>query len=159
MSYALNIGDKAPDFKGVDQNGKAVSLESKKGKTFVLYFYPKDDTPGCTIEACSFRDNLAGLQKLGIDVIGVSPDNLQSHEKFSVKHQLNFSLIPDESLEICRKYDVFRTKDENGKTTQKLERTTFIVDPQGKIVWAERPVNVDSHVQRVLEALKIVGSV
>ncbi|MBA2728811.1 MAG: peroxiredoxin [Parachlamydiaceae bacterium] len=158
MKYALNIGDKAPEFKGEDQNGKAISLENMKGKMFVIYFYPMDDTPGCALEACSFRDNLAGLQNLGIDVVGVSPDNSQSHEKFSLKHKLNFSLIPDESLEICRKYDIYRTKDEGGKTVQKLERTTFIVGPQGQILWAERPVNVEGHLERVLDALKTESS-
>ncbi len=158
MNYALNIGDKAPSFNGQDQDGQAISTEGLKGKYFVVYFYPKDDTPGCTLQACSFRDNLAGLQKLNVEVVGISPDNLQSHENFSIKHHLNFSLIPDASLAISRQYDVMRTKDDNGKTVQKLERTTFIVDPLGKIVWIERPVNVEGHVDRVLQSLHALGS-
>ena len=153
MNDALKVGDRAPNLQGGNPLGNALEQARRTRKYAVLYFYPKDNTPGCTAEACSFRDNMARLLTLGSVVIGVSPDSSASHDGFKEEHDLNFMLIADEHKGLCREFDVLRSKEEFGKTIQKIERTTFIIDPNGRIVWLERPVQVEGHVDRIMEAL------
>lgn len=148
MKYKINIGDGIPTFKAIDQEGEEILSEDLMGSPIVIYFYPKDDTPGCTVEACSFRDNIPKFDYQDTLVIGISPDGQASHVKFSEKHELNFTLIPDETLALCRKFDVVR-----GENPVKIERTTFVVDSEGIVRWIERPVTVEGHVARVLKAV------
>ena len=157
MSYKLNVGDHMPAFKAKDSTGHIFTSDDVLGGPVVIYFYPKDDTPGCTKEACSFRDHIDNLDEYDAILIGISPDGAQSHESFIEKHKLNFTILSDESLEVCRKFDVMRDS-ANGKTTPSVERTTFIIDARGIICWIERPVNIEGHVERVLKALhEIIG--
>lgn len=143
-----------PAFKAKDSSGHTFSSEDVMGGPVVIYFYPRDDTPGCTKEACSFRDSIDRLDEYDAILIGISPDGAQSHESFIEKHNLNFTLLSDESLETCRKFDVIRDNNVNGKSVPSLERTTFIIDSRGFIQWVERPVNVEGHTERVLKALQ-----
>ncbi len=144
----------APDFTTITDQGDSISLSNFKGKKVVLFFYPKDDTPGCTVEACNFRDNFATLNQLGIVVLGVSKDTQKSHEKFKEKYQLNFPLIVDDSAEICSKYDVLKEKSMFGKKYMGIERTTFLIDEQGKIEKIWRNVKVDVHVEEIIEMVR-----
>jgi len=154
MAYKINVGDSIPSFSALDQEGEVVTSDDLLGNPFVIYFYPKDDTPGCTKEACSFRDNMERLDEQGIIVVGVSPDNVNSHQTFIDKHNLNFTLLADDSQELCKRFDVLQEKEVAGKKTLGVERTTYVVDPHGTIRWIERPVNVEDHVERVLKALE-----
>src|SRR5215211_5077303 len=129
----LKDGSKAPTFTGVDQNGNKISLSDFKGKKVVLYFYPKDDTPGCTAQACNLRDNYSDLLQKGFQVIGVSADSVKSHKKFEEKFQLPFPLIADEDKDIVEKYGVWGEKQNFGKTYMGINRTTFLIDESGKI--------------------------
>ncbi len=131
---ALKEGKKAPAFSGVDQDGKKVSLKDFIGKKIVLYFYPKDDTPGCTAQACNLRDNYQTLLDNGMQVIGVSTDNVKSHKKFETKFKLPFPLIADEDRKIVEKYQVWGEKKFMGKTYDGIYRTTFLIDESGKII-------------------------
>lgn len=149
----LKVGAKAPDFTLPTGDGKKVSLKSMKGKTVVLYFYPKDDTPGCTKEACSFRDNMKALEKKGVVVIGVSTDSVGSHAKFAQKYDLAFTLGSDEKTEVVKKYGVWKEKNMYGKKYIGTERTTFIVDANGKIAHIFPKVKVDGHVGEVMRYL------
>jgi peroxiredoxin Q/BCP len=149
MTKKINLGDTIPSFSIIDCEGNELTDQDLIGIPVVLYFYPKDDTPGCVSEACSFRDHMDMLDALDVMVIGVSPDSAESHQKFENKYDLNFTLLPDENLELCRKFGV--VKEVNGKTS--IERTTFIINLEGKIHWLERPVLVDNHVERILDAL------
>jgi peroxiredoxin Q/BCP len=124
----LQKGDKAPDFTAKDQNGKEVSFADYKGKNVILYFYPKDDTPGCTAESCDFRDNYQSLLSKGFEVIGVSTDDEKSHKKFETKYSLPFTLIADNALEIVEAYGVWVEKNMYGKKYMGTARTTFIID-------------------------------
>lgn len=151
--YKINVGDFIPSFSALDQEEEVVVSDDLLGNPFVIYFYPKDDTPGCTAEACSFRDNMERLDEQGILVVGVSPDSVSSHKKFMHKHSLNFILIADDSQEVCKRFDVLREKEVGDKKVVGVERTTFIVDATGIIRWIERPVNVEGHVERVLKYL------
>lgn len=144
--YKLNVGDAIPSFKISGENGEALTEEDLLGNPLVIYFYPKDDTPGCTKEACDFRDNMARLTGLDAVVIGISPDNAKSHEQFRQKYNLDYILLPDENRTLCNKFDVIREG--------RLERTTFVADAEGIICWVERPVNVEGHVQRVIKAVE-----
>jgi peroxiredoxin Q/BCP len=130
----LKIGDKAPIFSGVDQNDQTISLNTYKGKKVVLYFYPKDDTPGCTAQACNLRDNHDSLIKAGIQVIGVSADSVKSHVKFTEKYHLPFPLIADEDKEIIQQYGVWGEKKFMGKVYDGIHRTTFLIDETGTII-------------------------
>lgn len=150
----LEVGKKAPAFKLKNQNGEAVSLSELKGKQVVLYFYPKDDTPGCTKEACSFRDNLPRFNTSNAVVLGVSPDSVASHKKFIDKFGLPFDLLSDENKEVVEKYDVWKEKNMYGKKYMGVERTTFIIDEEGKIKKIFNKVKVDGHEAEVLDALK-----
>ncbi len=131
---ALKEGKKAPAFSGVDQDGKKVSLKDFIGKKVVLYFYPKDDTPGCTAQACNLRDNYQTLLDNGMQVIGISTDNVKSHKKFETKYKLPFPLIADEERTIVEKYQVWGEKKFMGKTYDGIHRTTFLIDESGKII-------------------------
>ncbi|NOY06139.1 MAG: thioredoxin-dependent thiol peroxidase [Chlorobi bacterium] len=150
----LEIGKKAPAFTLPDDSGKKVSLSSFKGKKVVLYFYPKDNTPGCTQEACDFRDNLARLRAEGAVVLGVSADSVERHRKFKQKYDLPFPLLSDESRQVLEKYGVWKEKKLYGKTFMGIERTTVIIDEKGKVTHVFPKVKVKGHVEQVLDALK-----
>ncbi len=147
-------GKKAPDFTLPDQNGNKVKLSDLKGKYVVLYFYPKDDTSGCTKEACNFRDAFPKFQNIDAVILGVSPDSIASHKKFAEKYKLPFQLLADEDKKVVEKYGVWKEKSMYGKKYMGVERTTFIIDPEGKIKKIFPKVKVDNHHQEVLEALK-----
>ncbi len=149
----LNVGSKAPNFSLVANDGKKYSLKDLKGKKVVLYFYPKDDTSGCTAEACSFRDNLSTIKKKGALVLGVSPDGLKSHEKFVSKYDLNFPVLSDESKEMLVEYGVWQEKSMYGRKYMGVVRTTYIIDEKGKISHIFPKVKVDGHTEEVLKAL------
>ena len=150
----MKVGQKAPDFTVEDDSGKKVKLSDFKGKKVVLYFYPKDDTPGCTKEACNFRDGLKDIAKSGAVVLGVSADDVKSHKKFKEKFDLNFPLLADTDKKIVEAYDVWKEKSMYGKKYMGIERTTFIIDNDGKISHIFPKVKVDDHYDEVLEALK-----
>lgn len=151
---ALKIGDKAPSFKLKNQDDKLVSLSDLKGKPVVLYFYPKDDTSGCTKEACNFRDEFPKFGKMKAEIIGVSADPVESHKKFAQKYKLPFNLLSDEKKEVLEKYGVWQEKSMYGKKYMGIVRTTFIIDAKGKISKIFPKVKVDNHNQEVMEALK-----
>ncbi|WP_342648122.1 thioredoxin-dependent thiol peroxidase [Mucilaginibacter sp. CSA2-8R] len=150
----LKEGDQAPEFTAKDQNGKSVSLTEYRGKTVVLYFYPKDDTPGCTAEACDFRDNYEYLQSQGYEVIGVSTDDEKSHKKFESKYSLPFTLIADHDQQIVNSYGVWVEKNMYGKKYMGTQRTTFIIDANGVISHIISKVDTKNSSQQVLELLK-----
>ncbi|MEX5213957.1 MAG: thioredoxin-dependent thiol peroxidase [Nitrospiraceae bacterium] len=154
MVKDLGSGDAAPDFALPDQFGKSVSLKSLKGQPVVLYFYPKDDTPGCTKEACDFRDSMARIAKAGAVVIGVSLDGKDAHQKFIAKYKLPFTLLSDEDATVAKAYGVYKQKNMYGRKYWGIERSTFVIDRTGKIKEAFRKVKVDGHVNDVLASLK-----
>lgn len=154
MADELDVGAKAPDFSLPDQDGSTVTLKSLKGKQVVLYFYPKDDTSGCTKEACDFRDSLAPIKKAGAVVIGVSKDGKASHQKFIAKYGLPFALLSDEEAEVCNAYGVYKEKSMYGRKYLGIERSTFVIDATGRIKALFRKVKVPGHVDEVLAALK-----
>jgi peroxiredoxin Q/BCP len=147
----LKEGDKAPAFTAKDQNGKEVSLADYKGKNVILYFYPKDDTPGCTAESCDFRDNYQSLLGKGYEVIGVSTDDEKSHKKFETKYSLPFTLIADSSHEIVEAYGVWVEKNMYGKKYMGTARTTFIIDAEGIIKHVIAKVDTKASSQQVLD--------
>lgn len=149
----LSVGDNAPDFNHVCEDGKEISLTELKGKKVVLYFYPKDDTPGCTIEACAFRDNMNRLTAVGVAVIGVSKDSEKSHRNFKDKYGLNFPLIADTDTTLCQAYGVWKEKKNYGKTYMGIQRSTFLIDEKGKIAYIWDNVKVDGHVDEILSKL------
>lgn len=147
----LSPGTPAPAFSGVDQNGKPISLDSLKGKKVVLYFYPKDDTPGCTKEACNLRDNYDALLKAGYQVIGVSVDDEKSHKKFATKYNLPFPLLPDTDHQIVEAYGVWGEKSMYGKKYMGTNRVTYVIDENGIIAEAIDKVKVDDHTAQILK--------
>jgi thioredoxin-dependent peroxiredoxin len=147
----LKTGDPAPSFKGVDQNGNEVDLNNLKGIKVVLYFYPKDDTPGCTAEACDLRDNYEHLLSKGYKVIGVSPDNLKSHQKFAEKYNLPFPILPDPDRAIIEAYGVWGPKKFLGKSYEGVLRTTFIISEEGLIEEVFSKVDTKNHTQQILK--------
>ncbi|MGA8265326.1 MAG: thioredoxin-dependent thiol peroxidase [Ignavibacteriaceae bacterium] len=149
----LKEGNKAPAFKLKNQDGETISLSDYKGKKVVLYFYPKDDTSGCTKEACSFRDGFPKFGKLKAEILGVSADSVQSHKKFAEKYKLPFTLLSDESRKMIEKYGVWKEKSMYGRKYMGIERTTFIIDENGKIKKIFPKVKVSDHDKEVLEAL------
>jgi peroxiredoxin Q/BCP len=151
---AIKIGDKAPSFKLKNQDANSISLSDMKGKPVVLYFYPKDDTSGCTKEACNFRDEFPKFGKLKAEIIGVSADSVESHKKFAGKYKLPFNLLSDEKKEVVEKYGVWQEKSMYGKKYMGIVRTTFIIDSSGKISKIFPKVKADEHNQEVMEALK-----
>jgi peroxiredoxin Q/BCP len=148
----LNEGDKAPAFSGIDANGKPVSLADFKGKKLVLYFYPKDDTPGCTAEACSLRDDYAELRKKGYEILGVSPDAPSKHQKFIEKYALPFRLLADTDRVVLQAYGAWGPKKFMGKDVVGVIRTTFIIDEAGNIEKIFRKVDTQNHAQEILAA-------
>src|SRR5262250_380782 len=150
----LDINDKAPDIKLEDENGKEVSLKDYKGKTVVLYFYPKADTPGCTKEACGFRDAIAGYKELDVPVFGISPDPVEAVTKFAKKFKLNFPLLADPDHSVAEKYGVWGEKSMYGRKYWGILRTTFVIDKNGKIAHDFEKVKPQGHDQEVLEWIK-----
>lgn len=150
----IEVGQPAPAFTLSDQSGDPVSLSDCQGSPVVLYFYPKDDTPGCTKEACAFRDAFAEYRKLGARILGVSPDDTRSHEKFATKFELPFTLLADTERQVCEAFGVWKEKNMYGRKSMGVERTTLVIDAQG-IVRAIFPrVKVDGHSDAVLAALR-----
>jgi thioredoxin-dependent peroxiredoxin len=154
LEMTLEIGKAAPSFTLLNQDGKEVSLEDFKGKHVVLYFYPKDMTPGCTTEACDFRDNHESFAELDAVIVGVSPDPADSHQKFIGKHDLPFLLLADEEHKVAEAYDVWKLKKNFGKEYMGIERSTFIIDKEGKLQKEYRKVKVDGHVEDALNFIK-----
>ena len=150
----LDVGKKAPDFSLLNQDEKKISLKDFIGQKVVLYFYPKDDTSGCTKEACSFSDDLPKFSKIDAVILGVSPDSVKSHKKFSEKYKLKFDLLADDEKKVVEKYGVWKEKSMYGRKYMGVERTTFIIDENGKIKKIFNKVKVDGHNKEVLEALK-----
>lgn len=149
----LKAGDKAPDFSVVNEQGEVMGLDDFKGKKLVLFFYPEDNTPTCTVEACNLRDHYAGLKKKGFEVIGISANHERSHLKFIEKHQLPFHLLADTEMKMIRDYDVWGKKTVFGKTYKGLVRTTFVVDEKGRIAKVIRDVQAKDHARQILEEL------
>jgi peroxiredoxin Q/BCP len=147
-------GQKAPDFELPSSEGGELRLADLRGKTVVLYFYPKDDTPGCTREACAFRDTQAQIKKTGAVVLGVSPDSLASHDKFKTKYKLNFPLLADADKKVAKKYGAFGEKVLYGKKVTGMIRSTFVIDAEGVVRKVFPRVRVDGHAEKVLDALK-----
>ncbi len=150
----LSVGEKAPDFNLLDQNNQTVSLDSFQGQHVLLYFYPKDDTPGCTTEACNFRDDYSSYQKAKIVILGVSPDSPTSHKKFQDKYQLPFTLLADENHQVCDMYKVWGPKKSFGKEYDGVHRTTYLIDPDRIIQEVFLKVSPSKHSAQVLEILK-----
>jgi peroxiredoxin Q/BCP len=149
----LAVGEKAPAFKSTDQDGETVSLGDFKGKKVVLYFYPKDDTPGCTKEACSFRDGWSKFKKRGVAVLGVSVDDATSHRKFIDKFSLPFSLLADTDKAIVKAYGVWGEKSMYGRKYMGTHRVTYLIDEKGKIAAVWPKVKPDGHAEEILEAV------
>lgn len=149
----LSVGDFAPDFTLPTDDGP-ITLGALRGKPVVVYFYPKDDTPGCTVEACAFRDNLPDFSSFKTEVIGISMDSADSHAKFRRKHGLTFHLASDEDGAVCKRYGVWVEKTSFGKTHMGIERTTFLIDKDGIIAHIWNRVKVEGHAELVLEKVK-----
>jgi thioredoxin-dependent peroxiredoxin len=154
---SVQEGEAAPDFELPASGGRTVSRKSLRGKPFVLYFYPKADTPGCTKEACEFQEALPQLGRIGIDVIGVSPDKMKPIEKFAEKYQLKFPLASDETHAVAEKYGTWVEKSMYGRKYMGIERSTFLIDKAGKVAKAWRKVSVTNHAAEVLAAAKALG--
>jgi len=154
MTKALKIGDAAPDFEALSDTGKTLKLSDFRGKKVVLYFYPKDSTPGCTTQACGFRDHYRTVEKQRGIVLGVSPDNVASHQKFKAKQQLPFTLVEDADHAIADKYGVWGEKSMYGKKYMGIIRSHFVIDEKGKIVDAQVKVSPADSVERALAALQ-----
>jgi len=150
----LNEGDKAPAFKGFDQNGNIITLDQFKGKRLILYFYPKDNTSGCTAEACNLRDGYSKLSDKGFAVVGVSPDSEKSHQKFIEKHSLPFPLIADTEKEILKNYGAWGLKKLYGREYEGVLRTTYIISENGIIEKVFKKVKTKDHVNQILESIE-----
>jgi peroxiredoxin Q/BCP len=150
----ITAGIPAPDFALLDDTGAARRLSDFRGRPVILYFYPEDDTPGCTKEACNFRDDYSAYQNAGVTILGVSPDSVASHVKFKTKYQLPFPLLADEGHKVCDAYGVWGPKKFMGKEYEGVLRTTFLIDAQGKIAQVFENVRPAEHSAQVLEALK-----
>ena len=150
----LAVGSPAPDFTLKDQDENEVTLSSKKGKWIVLYFYPKDMTPGCTTEACNFQESLADFSSINAEIIGVSKDSVKRHRKFADKYELAFTLVSDEQGEACEAYGVWKEKSLYGKSFLGIVRSTFIINPKGNIAKIYPKVSVKEHHLEVKEAIK-----
>lgn len=155
MSLKLAVGDKAPAFEGVNQHGKKITLNDFKGKKLILYFYPKDNTPGCTAEACDLNDNYEMWISKGYHVVGVSPDNEKSHQKFIEKFNLKFDLIADTKTEILETYGVWGEKSMYGRKYMGVLRTTFVIDENGTIEAVFDKVDTKTHTSQIIKSLNI----
>ena len=153
MSDWVEEGESAPDFTLPADDGGTVKLSDLRGKPVVLYFYPKDDTPGCTKEACAFRDRTPDLKAAGAVVLGVSPDDVASHGQFRDKYSLNFPLLADTDHKVAERYGAWREKNMYGKKSMGIQRSTFLIDAQGTVRKVWRKVNVDGHDDQVMAAL------
>ena len=149
----LQIGDQAPDFTLESDQEKPISLKDLRGKQVVLYFYPKDNTPGCTREACDFRDQFTVFKKHGVEVFGISKDSAKAHTKFKEKYKLPFTLLVDHNADVCEAYGVINKKSMFGKTFLGMTRSTFLIDEKGKIKAIWRKVKVTGHVEQILNEL------
>jgi peroxiredoxin Q/BCP len=149
-SKILKVGDKAPDFSVPDQDGKTVSLKDYKGKKVILYFYPKDDTPGCTAEACNLRDNRPLIMKKDYEIIGVSADSVKSHKKFATKFNIPFKLLADSEKDIITKYGVWGEKMLFGRKYMGIHRVTFLIDEKGLIEQVITDVDTKNHTEQIL---------
>lgn len=150
MAITLQVGDKAPAFKSINEKGEKVSLADYKGKKLVLYFYPKDSTPGCTAEACDLRDNYEMFQKQGYEILGVSPDSEKSHVKFIEKYELPFSLLADEDHSVAEAYGAWGEKSMYGKKYMGILRSTFVIDEKGKIEKVIEKVDTKAHTKQII---------
>ena len=153
---SLKEGDSAPNFSGTDQNGKPLKLSDFSGKKLILYFYPKDDTPGCTIETNDFNKLLSKFKKLNCEVYGISKDNIKSHNKFKTKYNIKFDLLADEEVKIIKNYKVWNKKKFMGKEFMGIVRSTFLINPKGKIIKIWSNVKVKDHAKEVLDTLKSI---
>lgn len=153
-NMTLQLGDQAPDFTLATQDGQAITLSKLCGKKVVLFFYPKDNTPGCTKEACDFRDHFPAFKKLGVEVFGISKDNAKSHSKFKEKHALPYPLLVDSDGDVAAAYGVLNKKSLFGNTFLGITRSTFIIDEKGKLKAIYRKVKVPGHVEQVLNESK-----
>lgn len=149
----IESGQTAPDFELNDQEGQPVRLSDYRGRPVVIYFYPKDDTPGCTRQACAFRDRKVDIEKTGAALLGISPDSSQSHAAFAAKHQLNFPLLADPDHKVAETYGAWREKKQYGKAFMGLQRSTFVIDAEGVVQKVWKNVKVDGHDEAVLKAL------
>jgi peroxiredoxin Q/BCP len=154
MEVSVSINDKSPDFSTTDENGKEVALKDFRGKRVVLYFYPKADTPGCTKEACSFRDSYAAIRKTGVVLLGISADTAASQKKFQGKFSLPFPLLADPEKKIANLFGVVKEKNMYGKKVKGIARTTFVIGPDGKIQHIFNNVKPEGHAEEVLAYLK-----
>jgi peroxiredoxin Q/BCP len=154
MNIPIHINDKAPDFTLQDENGKEIALKDLRGKTIVLYFYPRADTPGCTIEACEFRDTYKKMQKTGAVLLGISPDTPKAQKKFQDKFSLPFTLLADADKKVAEAFGVMKEKNMYGKKVWGVARTTFIIGPTGKIQHIFEKVKPEGHAEEVLAYLK-----
>jgi peroxiredoxin Q/BCP len=150
----LKQGDKAPDFRGIIENGSEVSLSDYSGKKLVLYFYPKDSTPGCTAQACNLTENQSKLKDSGFEILGVSPDSAKKHQNFISKFSLGFSLIADEKKEVINSYQVWGPKKFMGKEYDGIHRTTFVINEEGNIERVFSKVKTKEHANQILESYK-----
>ncbi|HZQ69497.1 MAG TPA: thioredoxin-dependent thiol peroxidase [Terriglobales bacterium] len=153
----MDVNDKAPEFTLPDQNGEPISLKGLRGKTVVLYFYPRADTPGCTIEACEFRDSYKKIQKTGAVLLGISPDTPKAQKKFEEKFDLPFTLLGDADKKVANAYGVMQEKNMYGRKVIGVARTTFIIGPEGKIKHVFRKVKPQGHAEEVLAVVKELG--
>ena len=151
---AVKVGDRVPDFSTLDDSGRPVSLSDFKGKSVVLYFYPKDDTSGCTKEACDFRDAFPRFGKIDAEVVGVSPDSVESHVEFKKKYSMPFKLLADEGHKLADKFGVWKEKSMYGRKFMGVERTTVLIDPSGRVARIFPKVRVPGHVEEVETALR-----
>lgn len=153
MTVELKTGNKAPDFTLESVSGNKVTLSGLRGRKVVVYFYPKDMTPGCTQESCDFRDLKASFDRKKTVVLGISKDTVESHQKFQDKHQLNFDLLSDPDGKVCERYGVWREKSNYGRKYMGIVRSTFTIDPEGRLISVQYGVRVNGHAQNVLASL------
>ncbi|MFY9154292.1 MAG: thioredoxin-dependent thiol peroxidase [Prolixibacteraceae bacterium] len=151
----LNKGDKAPEFRGLNQNGEEISLNDFKGKKLILYFYPKDNTPGCTAESCNLNDNYQMWLSKGFEVVGVSPDKVASHKKFADKFQFGFNLLADPETIILQAYGVWGEKSMYGRKYMGVMRTTFVIDENGIIIGIFEKVDTKNHTAQIIKELEL----
>ncbi|HKM51423.1 MAG TPA: thioredoxin-dependent thiol peroxidase [Candidatus Bathyarchaeia archaeon] len=149
----ISIGSKAPDFVLKDQDGRLVRLSDFRGKKVILFFYVRDDTPGCTRESCDFRDRMENIHSMNVVVLGVSPDSVESHKRFVEKYRLTFPLLADEDASLAKKFGVWRKKNMYGRTFYGIIRSTFVINEEGRVEKEFRHVKVDGHLDRVLREI------